>query len=146
MKTLIAVPEYDWDAAEAEMAAHFESLDPTESLDIAGWLAGEPVPDWTGAVCAEPDRDPRLWDGKTHQAQQAAISICQSCPISGRCLEYGSTNAETGVWGGVALAPIAPPAASCSKGHADWRVRPSGRRECRQCAREARKRREGRRV
>ena len=74
MNTLIAVPEYDWDAAEAEMAAHFESLDPTESLDIAGWLAGEPVPDWTGAVCAEPDRDPRLWDGKTHQAQQAAIS------------------------------------------------------------------------
>lgn len=131
---------------ERHLGASVRMSDATESLDIAGWLAGEPVPDWTGAVCAEPDRDPRLWDGKTHQAQQAAISICQSCPISGRCLEYGSTNAETGVWGGVALAPIAPPAASCSKGHADWRVRPSGRRECRQCAREARKRREGRRV
>ena len=156
MRTALAMAgdEFDWDAAEAEMAEFLaDEKDPAlrpevlQELAEAGWF-DQASPSWEGALCAS-HPDPDLWHpqglssaGK-FATQQRAIAICQPCPIRMKCRKYGLQNMKEGVWGGVALDPARDPSTPdprslvthCKRGHSEWRSRGRGRL-CLQCERD----------
>jgi WhiB family redox-sensing transcriptional regulator len=95
----------------------------------------------------------------TPQATEAAIAICQTCPVPEECLQFAlRTRQQHGVWGGhtqqqvrrlVARARRGRVPAShfnaskthCKRGHpfdlANTYYAPSGERRCRACLRDA---------
>lgn len=50
------------------------------------------------AACTTIDLD--VFYPVSPQTADAALSVCQECPVQGRCLTYALENKEQGVWGG----------------------------------------------
>ena len=63
-----------------------------------------PVPDWTGALCADEDApiDPELFH--EHDFELAAMRVCEGCPVKQACLDYALEVDASGVWGGTTRA------------------------------------------
>jgi hypothetical protein len=112
----------------------------------------KPVPNWTGARCAEllalevvaPDTwfPGKSQVTKNRAARETAIGICETCPIIARCRDYGLENESHGIWGGVDLDPPMDTElqaremnrqGKCRHGHDLDNVRSSGQRWCSVC-------------
>lgn len=63
-----------------------------------------PRGDWMEqALCKETDT--RVFfiyreDKDQRQRREDAYSICRSCPVQAKCLDYAIVNNEVGIWGG----------------------------------------------
>jgi WhiB family transcriptional regulator, redox-sensing transcriptional regulator len=64
-------------------------------------LALERSADWReAAACRDADVD--LFFALDEASQQAAVAICDTCPVRVECLEHAlATGEQYGVWGGV---------------------------------------------
>ena len=48
------------------------------------------------------DKDGALFFPETRRAEEHALAICATCPVSGECLEYAlEADIRFGVWGGM---------------------------------------------
>jgi hypothetical protein len=72
-------------------------------------LAALPDFDAHGAPCTQPGTNPNWWTGSvrdfgSRQFYYAAMAMargrCTPCPVRARCLAWGQSNLQTGVWGG----------------------------------------------
>ena len=56
--------------------------------------------EWASCI----DKDPEIWFPMTAKGAEAAITICQMCPVRVPCLQAGKAiPGAFGVWGGVWL-------------------------------------------
>lgn len=61
-----------------------------------------PLPDFTGAVCAQ--IDPELYfpvPGQLTEEMRTAKALCATCPVQEECLDYATSYTVTGIWGGM---------------------------------------------
>lgn len=84
--------------------AHVRTLPPRATLfgnDATTAAADACLPDWTGALCGDPDVDPDLWFPEGRDSAEPAKSICRDCPLRAQCLDWAlATREPYGVWGG----------------------------------------------
>lgn len=74
---------------------------PEGAVDVLAGLEVPPVPvpDWTGALCAQ--ADPEAWFPARGSTVRPAVRVCRACPIEADCLEWAlATDQRFGVWGG----------------------------------------------
>ncbi len=68
-------------------------------LDELVMLLNTGLPDFTGAVCAEPWVDPDVFFDETPAGVAEAKALCARCPVSDVCLSYAMSVSEQGTWG-----------------------------------------------
>ncbi|WP_042378756.1 WhiB family transcriptional regulator [Gordonia alkanivorans] len=70
---------------------------------LSNLLSESHAPNWRGALCAEPGRNPEDWQPFPSQDYTQARQVCERCPLQTACLVYGRRNKLPGVWGGQRL-------------------------------------------